>query len=342
MEKINVQAFDYNLPEERIAKFPPKMRGSTRLIQLNRETGKITHGFYSELDQALQPGDLVLLNNSKVIKARLYAQKPTGANVELLLLEKHGADQDVVMYGGKLKKGQALLVQDERILVEEILGNGLARISSEKPLLEILEQYGNMPIPPYLNRKAVEEDVHRYQTVFASEQGSVAAPTASLNFTDELLERLQQKGIRVGYLTLHVGLGTFMPIRAEHLEDHTMHREFYHIPKETVELIQATKKEGRRLLAVGTTVTRALEHAGAEVILNVSPENIINEADIFIYPGYEFKVVDMLLTNFHAPRSTVLMLAAAFASWDLLKKGYEEALEKNYKFLSYGDSMLVV
>ncbi len=342
MEKINVQAFDYNLPEERIAKFPPTMRGSTRLIQLNRETGKIAHGFYSELDQALQPGDLVLLNNSKVIKARLYTQKPTGANVELLLLEKHSADQDVVMYGGKLKKGQALLVQDERILVEEILSNGLARVSSEKPLLEILEQYGNMPIPPYLNRKAIEEDVHRYQTVFASEQGSVAAPTASLNFTDELLERLQQKGIRIGYLTLHVGLGTFMPIRVEHLEDHTMHREFYHISKETVELIQTTKKEGRRLLAVGTTVTRALEHAGAEVILNSTPENIINEADIFIYPGYEFKLVDMLLTNFHAPRSTVLMLAAAFASWPLLKQAYEEALEKGYKFLSYGDSMLVL
>lgn len=338
---MNVQDFDYTLPEEAIAKYPPEQRGSTRLIKLNRSSQTIQHGWYKELDQELQAGDLVLLNNSKVIKARLYAQKPTGAKIELLLLEKHHVEQDVVMYGGKLKPGQSLLVNEEPLKVEEILGNGLARVSSERPLLEILHEHGNMPIPPYLNRKAEQQDEHRYQTVFASQHGSVAAPTASLNFTDALLMRLKEKGVQLGYLTLHVGLGTFMPIRVENLKEHKMHREFYHIPKETVELIQQTKKQKGRVLAVGTTVTRALEHAGAHAILNTPPENVINEADIFIYPGYEFKVVDMLLTNFHAPRSTVLMLASAFAGWPLLKQAYQEALEKGYRFLSYGDSMLV-
>ncbi len=337
----DLDTYDYNLPEEAIAKFPPQTRGTTRLIKLDRAAREISHEHYKDLDLFLNPGDLVVLNNSKVIKARIYAQKPTGAKIELLLLEKHHGRQDVVMYGGKLKPGQTLWVDQEKIMVEEILGNGLARISSEQPLPDILHQHGNMPIPPYLNRKAEQTDEERYQTVFASEQGSVAAPTASLNFTDELLERLRQKGVLVGYLTLHVGLGTFMPIRAKKLEEHTMHREFYHIPTQTVELIQKTKEQGGRILALGTTVTRALEHAGAKQLLESSPENIIHEADIFIYPGYRFQVIDMLLTNFHAPRSTVLMLAAAFAGWDLLKSAYQQALEKNYKFLSYGDSMFI-
>jgi len=338
---MNVSDFDYHLPDEKIAKYPPKERGTTKLLALNRQTGEVQHSFYRHLDELVQPGDLIVLNNTKVIKARLQAKKPTGASVELLLLEKHAGAQQTAMYGGKIKAGNTLLVGDDEVFVEEILGNGLAKISAAVPLLSLVEKYGNMPIPPYLNRKAEKSDEVRYQTVFAKEQGSVAAPTASLNFTDALEKKLVEKGVRMAFLTLHVGLGTFMPIRTERLSEHKMHREFYHISQETAAAIRLAKAENRRVIAVGTTVTRALEHASERLLENTQNE-LAGEADIFIYPGgYEFQIVDALLTNFHAPRSTVLMLAAAFAGAAHLRSAYESALQNDYKFLSYGDSTFI-
>ncbi|ACF12987.1 S-adenosylmethionine/tRNA-ribosyltransferase-isomerase [Chloroherpeton thalassium ATCC 35110] len=338
---MNVSDFDYTLPDEQIAKYPPKERGTTKLLALNRKTGEVQHSLYRSLDAFLEPGDLLVLNNTKVIKARLQANKPTGASVELLLLEKHEGPQQIVMYGGKIKAGNTLLVGEDEVLVEEILGNGLAKVSAAVPLLSLVEKYGNVPIPPYLNRKAEKSDEMRYQTVFAKEQGSVAAPTASLNFTESLEKKLKEKGVQLAFLTLHVGLGTFMPIRTETLSAHEMHREFYHISHETAAAIRLAKAEKRRVVALGTTVTRAIEHASARLLAH-EPAELAGEADIFIYPGgYEFQIVDALLTNFHAPRSTVLMLAAAFAGAAHLKAAYEAALQNDYHFLSYGDSMFI-
>ncbi len=335
--------FDYGLPEEKIAKYPPQERGTTRLLALDRNSGAIRHTRYAELDGLLQKGDLLVLNNTRVIRARLFAAKATGARVELMLLEKHQEEQSLVLYRGKLKKGDTLTAHNHQLVVADIVDQGVARIalSGEGSLVNLFERFGGVPIPPYLKRDAEEVDRERYQTYFAELPGSVAAPTASLNMTPQLLEKLRAKGIEVVTLVLHVGLGTFLPIRVEELRQHTMHREFYAIPQQTADSIRRVKAAGGRVVAVGTTVTRALEHA-AEQILSISAgEMITGEADIFIYPGYSFRVIDALLTNFHAPRSTVLMLTAAFAGPDNLRSAYLEALEKDYLFLSYGDSMFI-
>ncbi len=225
--------------------------------------------------------------------------------------------------------------------MEEVLAGGLAKISSKTPLLELAEHAGTVPLPPYMHRTAGKEDIERYQTIFAREPGSVAAPTASLNFTQELESILLKKGVKIAYLTLHVGLGTFLPIRSDDIEQHNMHSEYFEIPEATVTMIQTAKKNKNKVVALGTTVARTLEFT-KQPLLHKKPADITGEADIFIYPGYEFKVVDSLLTNFHAPGTTVLMLAAAFAGWDNLKHAYNEAMNENYAFLSYGDSMLIL
>ena len=224
--------------------------------------------------------------------------------------------------------------------VKEILGDGLAIIESNQDLRDLCERFGAVPLPPYMKRDATPLDIERYQTVFADEKGSVAAPTASLNMTEEILQTLKDKGVNVCYLTLHVGLGTFMPIRVDNLEKHKMHQEYFQIPVKTIEEIQKAKQSGKKVFALGTTVTRTLEYA-AEDILNKQAEPLTGEADIFIYPGYKFQTIDALITNFHAPKSTVLMLASAFAGWDNLKKAYDHAASEKYHFLSYGDSMII-
>ena len=341
--------FDYELPEERIAKYPPLQRGSTRLLVVDRATGTFTDARYAHLDAFLQKGDLLVLNNTRVVRARLFATKATGAKIELMLLEKHQAEQSLVLYRGKLKKGDHLLSHGHELLVADIVDDGIARLEmvcdeSEGAVRELFEQFGGVPIPPYLKRVAEPVDRERYQTVFAELPGSVAAPTASLNMTEELLAKLCRKGVELVTLTLHVGLGTFLPIRVDELQEHVMHREFYSIPSHAVEKIRKVKASGGRVVAVGTTVTRALEHAGDRIESfsdGAGDEAICGEADIFIYPGYRFRIVDLLLTNFHAPRSTVLMLTAAFAGSDRLRHAYKQALEKGYSFLSYGDSMLI-
>ncbi|NHQ60690.1 tRNA preQ1(34) S-adenosylmethionine ribosyltransferase-isomerase QueA [Chlorobium sp. BLA1] len=342
--------FDYDLPEEKIACYPPEERGSTRMLVVDRASGALRHAWYAALDEFLEPGDLLVLNNTKVVRARLHALKQTGAKIELMLLEKHQADQDRVLYRGKLKKGDTLVAHDEELLVSDIVDDGIARIefrggSQRGSIRDFFERFGAVPIPPYLKRDAEEVDRERYQTVFAELPGSVAAPTASLNMTPALLQNIRLKGVAIASVTLHVGLGTFLPIRVESLREHVMHREYYSISAETVEKIRKVKAAGGRIVAVGTTVTRALEHAAGRIVRSscrAGDAPITGEADIFIFPGYSFQVIDALLTNFHAPRSTVLMLTAAFAGAGHLKRAYQSALEEGYFFLSYGDSMLIV
>lgn len=371
---MKLEDYTYNLPENLIAAHPPKVRGASRLLALNRKTGEISDSFYRNVADFFEKGDVLILNDTKVIKARIFTQKESGAERELVILERHGGDDDwhthKVMYRGKIKAGDVLTVKNssEKITVQEILGDGLAIVSSPVDLREVCENFGTVPLPPYMRRDATTLDIERYQTVFAEEKGSVAAPTASLNMTPEILETLRAKGVKICYLTLHVGLGTFMPIRVDNLEEHKMHQEYFEIPAETCAEIRKAKANGGRVFALGTTVARTLEYASAEILgegevfENSSPKSetqrgevgerfskhgdlttkkLRGEADIFIYPGYEFKIVDGLMTNFHAPKSTVLMLASAFASWEQLSKAYAYAVEQDYHFLSYGDSMII-
>ena len=353
-----VSDYIYDLPEERIAKFPPEERGSTRLLVLNRKNGAIQDSYYRNLDQFLQPGDVLILNDTRVMQSRLFCTLPDGRKRELVVLEKHGDEPQKVMYRGKLHTGDTLTLGDssfeehicrrgkygateprndgsegafrKRIVIKCLLGNGIAEVESDIDLSELAEKYGTVPLPPYLHRDATPEDKKRYQTVWAKNDGSAAAPTASLNMTDDLLERLSQKGVIIKYLTLHVGLGTFLPIRSDNIEDHQMHSEWFHIPADTIVAI----KNAKRVVALGTTVARTLEYYA-------ETGETSGEDYIFIYPGFEFKIVDALITNYHAPKSTVLMLAAAFAGWDHLKNAYEHAIKEKYNFLSYGDSMLI-
>ena len=340
---MRVSDFDYALPEDRIAYYPPTERGATRLLVLDRAKGQIEHSSYASLDSRLLAGDLLILNNSRVIRARLMARKSTGARIELMLLEKHQGEQELALYRGRLRIGDRLLSHGCELVVEELPDDGIARLScSEGSVAALFEEHGAVPIPPYLKRDAEALDRERYQTVFADRPGSVAAPTASLNITEELLQRLRAKGVEIAEITLHVGLGTFLPIRTETFEEHVMHREFYRISADTARKISKVKELGGRVVAVGTTVTRALEHASPRLIESGFCKDVSGEADIFIYPGYRFRIIDVLLTNFHAPRSTVLMLTAAFAGTGLLQMAYREALDNGYRFLSYGDSMLIL
>lgn len=342
---MNISDYEYKLPENLISDKPQTVRGASRLIVVNRETGVITDKKYADTIDYLNKGDVIVLNDTKVIKARLKVTKQNGAERELVILEKHGKIDDwhkhMVMYRRKLAIGDVLTIGKATLHVIEILGDGLAIVDSEVDLLELADQYGSVPLPPYMHRDSTLLDIQRYQTIWAKDQGSVAAPTASLNMTDEYLTALRAKGVLVAYATLHVGLGTFLPIRADNVEDHKMHQEYFIVPKSTVRAVQSAKKANKRVIALGTTIARTLEYC-ADDILNQEPKEISGEADIFMYPGYNFKVIDGLLTNFHAPRSTVLMLAAAFAGWPHLKFAYEHAIDQQYNFLSYGDSMLII
>ncbi|MBQ3441469.1 S-adenosylmethionine:tRNA ribosyltransferase-isomerase [Candidatus Saccharibacteria bacterium] len=385
-----VSDFIYDLPEDRIAKFPPKVRGSTRLLVLNKNTGAIQDSCYKDLADFLNPGDVLILNDTRVMQSRIFCTLPDGRKRELVVLEKHGDEPQRVMYRGKLHEGDVLTVDDNltktegfrsapvggeareprgdgserrgprfgKIIIRHLLDGGIAEVESDTPLAELAERCGTVPLPPYLHRDATEADKKRYQTVWAKNMGSAAAPTASLNMTEDLLNKLKQKGVIVKYLTLHVGLGTFLPIRTDNIEDHQMHSEWYNIPEDTIVAIErikhgrVTRMEGDprrvvsevgeenarqdppRVVALGTTVARTLEYYART-------GKTEGEDDIFIYPGYEFKLVDALITNFHAPKSTVLMLAAAFAGWDHLKNAYDHAIDEKYNFLSYGDSMLI-
>ena len=347
-----VSDYNYDLPEERIVKFPPKERGTTRLLVLNRHTGEMKDSYYKDFVDFLNPGDVLILNDTRVMQSRLFCELPDGRKREIVVLEKHGDEPQRVMYRGKLHDGDVLKIMPTKLgdvafegafresnapsfVISHILGDGIAEVKSDTPLADLAEKYGTVPLPPYLHRDATEDDKKRYQTVWAANMGSAAAPTASLNMTKELLAKLQQKGVIVKYLTLHVGLGTFLPIRSDNIEDHKMHSEWFNIPDDTLEAITKAKDaQGPRVIALGTTVARTLEYYA-------KTGKTSGEDDIFIYPGFEFKIVDALLTNFHAPKSTVLMLASAFAGWDHLKNAYDHAVKEKYNFLSYGDSMFI-
>lgn len=341
---MKLSDYNYDLPASSIALHPPKERGSSRLLVLNRKTGDITDDLYQNILDYLTSDDLLVINNTRVLPARLLATTELGAERELLLLEKHGKANDhhssLVMYRRKIRIGQKLTVGGVSIVVEEVFNDGTARISSTADLWSLAEQKGTVPLPPYMHREEEKDDRERYQTVFAKEKGSVAAPTASLNLTEALLDAVCAKGAKVAEITLHVGLGTFMPIRVDDVTQHKMHQEYFEISAATAAAVRATKEKGGRIFAVGTTVTRTLEYAADDIMRG--KESIAGEADIFIYPGYEFKLVDALVTNFHVPQSTVLMMAAAFAGWDNLRTSYQHAIDKGYAFLSYGDSMLVL
>ena len=341
---MKISDFSYNLPDNLIASKPPKVRETSKVLVRDRKSGEIRDENYSSVVDYLNDGDVLVLNDTKVIKARINAVKENGTKRELIILEKHSFDEDWhrhrVLYRRKLSVGDKLFVGETILFVEEIQGGGLAIISSSQDLLELAENCGDVPLPPDMHRDATPMDIERYQTVFADEKGSVAAPTASLNMTNDILNKLQEKGVKIVYLTLHVGLGTFLPIRTENIEEHHMHQEFFFVPKNTVIEIQDAKSRGSRVVALGTTVARTLEYVRDRI--NDVPKYISGEADIFIYPGYNFKVIDGLMTNYHAPKSTVLMLAAAFAGWDNLLSAYNHAIDEKYHFLSYGDSMLIL
>ena len=341
---MKLSDFNYNLPDDLIADNPPEIRGTSRLLVLNRKSGDILDKKYSNVVDFLNVGDVLVLNDTRVIKARLKAIKENGAERELVILEKHSFDNDWhrhrVLYRRKLNVGDKLKVGEAQLVVEEIQGDGLAIVRSDVDLLKLTESDGMVPLPPYMHRDATPLDVERYQTIWADESGSVAAPTASLNMTDEILTSLKYKGIKVVYITLHVGLGTFLPIRTDLVEDHHMHQEHFEIKKSTIEIIQDAKKTNKRVIALGTTVARTLEYASE--LIKQTPADVSGEADIFIYPGYKFKTIDGLLTNYHAPKSTVLMLTSAFAGWDKLLPAYNHAVAQKYHFFSYGDSMLIL
>jgi S-adenosylmethionine:tRNA ribosyltransferase-isomerase len=326
-----------------ICQIPPTVRGTSRLLVVDKATGVCSDNRYADITHFLHAGDLLVLNDTRVIKARLEALRSDGARRELIILERHGVDDwhvHRVMYRGKLVAGEQLQIGSATVYIETILGDGLALVRSAHDLLELANAYGSVPLPPYMHRDATPLDIERYQTVWAKEEGSVAAPTASLNMTDAILASVRAHGVKVAYLTLHVGLGTFMPIRTDRLEDHHMHQEYFVIPTATVTALQQAKANHGRVIALGTTVARTLEYA--HQVLAESPREISGEADIFIYPGYQFKTIDGLLTNFHAPKSTVLMLTAAFAGWGTLRAVYAHAITERYQFLSYGDSMLII
>ena len=340
---MNTKDFYYDLPEELIAQDPLLNRSSSRLMLLDKETGEIQHKHFYDILEYLNPGDCLVLNETKVIPARLYGVKEdTGAQVEVLLLHRKDKEhwECLVKPGKKLKPGARISFGDGRLKAEivDILeeGNRLIRFEFSGIFEEVLDKLGEMPLPPYITHKL--EDRTRYNTVYAKEEGSAAAPTAGLHWTKELLEQCEAKGVEILRITLHVGLGTFRPVKMEEVEKHHMHSEYYSVSQEVAEKIEASKKRGGRVICTGTTSCRALESAARE---SGKIEAKSGWTDIFIYPGFEFKVMDALITNFHLPESTLLMLVSALSSREKILHAYEEAVKEKYRFFSFGDAMFI-
>lgn len=343
---MNKSDFFYNLPEELIAQHPAEPRDSSRLMVLKKDDDSITHKHFYDIADYFNAGDCLILNNTRVLPARIYGtKKDAGAKVEFLLLKQMENDLWETLAGpGKRAKEGAEFTFGEGILscrVEEVLQNGnrVIRFFYDKKdnIFNILDKIGQMPLPHYITAEL--EDKERYQTVYSKELGSAAAPTAGLHFTEELLHKLKAKGVKIGYVTLHVGLGTFRPVKADKIEDHQMHSEHYYLPQETADLINETKKNGGRVIAVGTTSCRTLESCGT-FCGEIKEDDRFT--DIFIYPGYKFKCIDGLLTNFHLPESTLIMLVSAFYGYEKTLKAYDEAVKEKYRFFSFGDAMLIV
>ncbi len=340
---MKVADFDYELPEELIAQTPIKKRDESRLMVLNRKNQTIEHKVFKDIIDYLKPGDVLVRNNTKVIPARLYGKKETGANVEFLLLNNIENDiwEAIVRPGNKLHVGTKVIFGDGILEAKilEIMPGGTRKVEFkyEGIFNEILDKIGLMPLPPYIHETLKEKD--RYQTVYAKYEGSAAAPTAGLHFTPELLEKISKKGVEIANVTLHVGIGTFRPVKEDTVEAHKMHSEHFYIKQEDVEKINKAKQEGRRVIAVGTTSCRVLESIADEKTGMV--KQIEDDTEIFIYPGYKFKCIDGLITNFHLPQSTLLMLVSALAGKEYIMKAYKEAVKEKYRFFSFGDAMFI-
>ena len=349
MDKLNVSDYDYFLPEEQIAQDPLADRSSSKLLVLDKNTGETSHHVFKEIIDYLNPGDCLCINNTKVIPARLIGRKKTGGVVEVLLLKRLEDEKskwevltrpgkkarvgDEIIFGGEGPEDFDLLCRVTEVKED---GNRIVEFEYDGIFEEILDKLGQMPLPPYITHRL--EDKNRYQTVYAKIEGSAAAPTAGLHFTNELLEQIKEKGVKVVSVTLHVGLGTFRPVQVENILDHKMHSEYYEVSEETAKILNETKANGGRIISVGTTSTRTLE--------SVTDENGIvhagsGETQIFIYPGYKFKAIDGLITNFHLPKSTLIMLVSARAGRKNVLNAYKEAVEKKYRFFSFGDAMFI-
>ncbi|MFE4711419.1 tRNA preQ1(34) S-adenosylmethionine ribosyltransferase-isomerase QueA [Paenibacillus sp. NPDC056722] len=341
---MNVEDYDFNLPEELIAQTPLLDRSASRLLLVNRETGETDHRHFSDMIEYLQPGDTLVLNDTRVIPARLFGVKEdTGAKAEVLLLKNLGEDrwEALVKPGKKLKSGAVIVFSDElRAVVEDEsdMGGRTLRFIYKGIFQEILDRLGMMPLPPYI--KETLDDRERYQTVYAKHEGSAAAPTAGLHFTTSLLEQIAAKGVSIAYITLHVGLGTFRPMSVEKVEEHVMHAEYFVMSQETADTLNVARERGGRIIAVGTTSCRTLETVGRQC--QGGPLTACSGwTDIFIYPGYQFNVVNALITNFHLPKSTLVMLVSALAGREHILAAYEEAIAERYRFFSFGDAMFI-
>ena len=341
---MKVSDFNYELPENLIAQHPYDKRDEARLMVLNKNNQEIEHKVFKDIIDYLNPGDCLVINNTKVIPARLYGKKDTGANVEFLLLKRYEGDtwEAMVRPGNKLRPGAKVVFGDGilKATVLEVLEGGNRKVEFEYNGIfnEILDEIGLMPLPPYIT-EATREDNEKYQTVYAKYDGSAAAPTAGLHFTKELLEKIKEKGIEIANVTLHVGIGTFRPVKVENVEEHEMHSEHYYIKKEDADKINKAKKDGKKVIAVGTTSCRVLESVADD---NGMLRDVEGDTNIFIYPGYKFKCVDSLITNFHLPESTLIMLVSTLAGKDFIMNAYNEAVQQEYKFFSFGDAMIII
>jgi len=343
---MRTQDFDFNLPDALIAQHPTSQRSASRLLHLNGETGQLNDQLFIDLPDFFSAGDLLVFNDTRVIKARLFGQKASGGAIEMLveraidtrLVLAHIRASRAPKVGSKLKLANAfdaeIVGREDDLFKVKFLGDNSA--------LALLEQYGTLPLPPYITHAAELEDENRYQTIYAKHVGAVAAPTAGLHFDAPMLDKIKTKGVNIAYVTLHVGAGTFQPVRVDNIEDHKMHNEIYHISTETIAMIEATKNNGGSVIAVGTTSLRALESAARQGELKHGAlKPVHSETNIFITPGFDFKVVDKLVTNFHLPKSTLLMLVSAFAGYEPIKNAYAHAIQQQYRFFSYGDAMLL-
>jgi S-adenosylmethionine:tRNA ribosyltransferase-isomerase len=338
MQKTPINKFDFNLPDELIAQSPAQKRDESRLLYLNKEYNTINELHFKDIVNLLTSNDFLVVNNTKVLKARLYGKKETGGKVEVLLTDEIDKHTFQGMVRGKVKEGDKIIIEGNKVTVKELIDEIRVLEFGCDPY-KLMEKFGHIPLPPYIKRDDTKEDHTRYQTVYSKNEGSVAAPTAGLHFTTELMEKLKNKGVEVVEITLNVGIGTFKPVKADYIEDHKMHSEKYFISEEARKKINDLKNKGKKLVAVGTTSVRALESIATDTgyIENFGAFS----TDIFITPGYKFKIVDKLITNFHLPKSTLLMLVSAFAGYDFTMNAYKHAVNNRYRFFSYGDAMFI-
>lgn len=336
---MKTQKLDYDYPKELIAEKPTSPRDAARMLVLDKKTGGLEHSFFKDITKYLKNGDVLVFNKTKVFPARIWATKKSGGRIELLFLKEKSPKVWEVMIRGKVGEKEELFLPKKVIVTVSKKEDGYELLVpfTKNEQVAYLEKFGKMPLPPYIKREATKKDVKDYQTVFAEHSGSAAAPTAGLHFTKRLIGRLVKKGVGIEYVTLHVGLGTFQPVKTEKLEDHPIHSEFYEIEKQTAERLNKAKTEGRRIIAVGTTAVRALESAACQGKLVAGQK----ETALFIYPGYQFCFVDGIITNFHTPKSSLLGLVFAFAGEKNIKKAYSEAIERKYRLFSYGDGMFI-